>query len=37
MEAQVRSTWYEIARGCGVSDPDCIQIAGAFVYPGFTP
>lgn len=35
MEAQVRSTWYEISRGCGVSDADCAQIAGAFAYPGF--
>lgn len=35
METQVRSTWYEVARGCGVSDTDCAQIAGAFAYPGF--
>lgn len=35
MEARVRSTWYEVARGRGVSDGDCIQIAGAFAYPGF--
>ena len=35
MERQVRSTWYEIARGGNVSDVDCGQIAGAFVYPGF--
>jgi len=35
METQVRSTWYEIARGCGVSDADCAQVAGAFAYPGF--
>ncbi len=35
METQVRATWYEVARGCGVSDADCVQIAGAFVYPGF--
>lgn len=35
MERQVRSTWYEIARGGGVNDVDCTQIAGAFVYPGF--
>ena len=25
------------ACGCGVSDGDCAQIAGAFVYPGFGP
>jgi serine/threonine-protein kinase HipA len=35
MEARVRSTWYEVARGCGVSNADCAQIAGAFAYPGF--
>lgn len=35
MEARVRSTWYEVARGCGVSDPDCARIAAAFTYPGF--
>lgn len=35
MEARIRSTWYEIVRGCGVNDVDCIQIAGAFAYPGF--
>ncbi len=35
MEQQVRSTWYEVVRGEGVSEQDCKQIAGAFVYPGF--
>ncbi|MBI1869124.1 MAG: type II toxin-antitoxin system HipA family toxin [Methylocystis sp.] len=35
LEARVRSTWYEVARECGVSDADCAQIAGAFTYPGF--
>jgi serine/threonine-protein kinase HipA len=35
MEARVRSIWYEVARGCGVNDPDCAQIAAAFAYPGF--
>lgn len=35
MEAQVRANWYEIARAQGVSEKDCEQIAGAFVYPGF--
>jgi serine/threonine-protein kinase HipA len=25
--------WYDIARGCGVSESDGIQIAGAFDYP----
>jgi serine/threonine-protein kinase HipA len=36
MAARVRSTWYEVARGCGVSNADCAQIAGAFAYPGFS-
>jgi serine/threonine-protein kinase HipA len=35
VEAQVRATWYTVARGCGVSDSDCAQIAGAFAYAGF--
>jgi serine/threonine-protein kinase HipA len=35
MEARVRSTWYEVARGCGVTEGDCQRIAGAFAYPGF--
>ena len=35
METQIRSTWYDVARGRGVSDADCAQIAGAFAYPGF--
>jgi serine/threonine-protein kinase HipA len=35
MEAQIRLTWYDTARGSGVSDSDFIQIAGAFAYPGF--
>lgn len=35
MEARVRNTWYHIARAEGVSERDCEQIAGAFVYPGF--
>lgn len=35
METQVRSSWHEVARRCGVSDTDCAQIAGAFAYPGF--
>ena len=35
METQVRSTWYEVARGCGVNEADCAQITGAFAYPGF--
>ena len=35
MESQVRATWYEVARSCAVSDADCAQISGAFVYPGF--
>ena len=35
METQVRSTWYDVARGCGVSEGDCDRISGAFAYPGF--
>ena len=35
MENQINSTWYEVARGEGVSGRDCKQIAGAFAYPGF--
>ncbi len=35
MEAQVRATWQATARGAGVSERDCEQIAPAFVYPGF--
>ena len=35
MYARVRSSWYELTRGCGVSEADCNQIATAFTYPGF--
>lgn len=35
MEEQVKQTWYEITRSEGVSERDCQQISGAFVYPGF--
>jgi serine/threonine-protein kinase HipA len=35
MEQQIRSTWFETARGCGVSASDRTLIAGAFAYPGF--
>ena len=35
MQAQVRGTWYATARAAGVSERDCVRIAGAFVYPGF--
>lgn len=35
MEAQVHTTWYEVARAQGVSEKDCDQIKGAFAYPGF--
>jgi len=35
MEAQVRDTWFSTARSVGMSERDCKQIAGAFVYPGF--
>jgi serine/threonine-protein kinase HipA len=35
MEAQVKATWYEMARREGVSEADCETIKTAFVYPGF--
>ncbi len=35
MEEQVRGTWYATARGAGVSERDCEQIAQAFAYLGF--
>lgn len=35
MEAQVRGSWYAIARAAGVSERDCDKIALAFAYPGF--
>jgi len=35
MKDRVKNTWYEVARGAGVSEKDCGLIAGAFAYPGF--
>jgi len=35
MEKRVRETWYQIARGVGVSEQHCGLISGAFSYPGF--
>lgn len=35
MEAQVRGSWYGVARTAGVSERDCDKIAPAFAYPGF--
>jgi len=35
MERRVRDTWYDVARGEGVSERDCELIKGAFDYPGF--
>ena len=35
MKECVSSNWYSIARSQGVTEKDCDQIAGAFVYPGF--
>jgi serine/threonine-protein kinase HipA len=35
MEAVVRESWYAMARAQGVTESDCKQIEGAFVYPGF--
>jgi serine/threonine-protein kinase HipA len=37
MAGTVAASWYEIARGEGVSETDCEQIKGAFAYPGFWP
>ena len=34
MEAQVKASWYEIARREGVSERDCALISSAFAYPG---
>ena len=35
MRDRVKKTWYDTARGAGVSEKDCERIAGAFAYPGF--
>jgi serine/threonine-protein kinase HipA len=35
MKERVKTTWYGVARGAGVSERDCDHIVGAFVYPGF--
>ena len=35
MEIYIRSAWYSIAHGAGVSERDCEQISGAFTYIGF--
>lgn len=35
MAATVEQSWYETARGEGVSEADCERIKGAFIYPGF--
>lgn len=35
MEAQVRGSWYAIARAAGVTERDCEKIASAFAYAGF--
>jgi serine/threonine-protein kinase HipA len=35
MKERVKATWYEVARGVGVSEKDCERVAGAFAYPGF--
>jgi serine/threonine-protein kinase HipA len=37
MEEQVKTSWYKVARGAGVSERDCELISGAFAYPGFRP
>jgi serine/threonine-protein kinase HipA len=35
MADMITMSWYEVARGEGVSEADCELIKGAFVYPGF--
>ncbi len=35
MEKCVRETWYQTARGVGVSEQHCGLISSAFAYPGF--
>jgi serine/threonine-protein kinase HipA len=35
MRDRVSGTWYEVARGTGVSERNCERMAGAFAYPGF--
>ena len=35
MEIYIRSAWYSVVRGAGVSERDCEQITGAFTYIGF--
>jgi serine/threonine-protein kinase HipA len=35
MAKRVQTTWYNVARGAGVSEAHCELISGAFVYPGF--
>ena len=35
MADTISASWYEIARGEGVSVADCETIKGAFVYAGF--
>jgi len=35
MTDQVRKTWYDVLRACGVSERDAETIRGAFVYEGF--
>ncbi|PWU21088.1 MAG: type II toxin-antitoxin system HipA family toxin [Bdellovibrio sp.] len=35
MEKRVSETWYQVARGVGVSEQHCGLISGAFSYPGF--
>ncbi|MCM2324289.1 MAG: HipA domain-containing protein [Oligoflexia bacterium] len=35
MAMQVKATWYQAARGCGVSEAHCKLLSDAFAYPGF--
>jgi serine/threonine-protein kinase HipA len=36
MEQTVKNRWYEIARAQGITENDCVRMAGAFAYPGFS-
>lgn len=35
LERAVSQEWYPVARGCGVSEPDCEAVRRAYAYPGF--
>ncbi len=35
MEERIKTIWYSVARGAGVTEAHCHLISGAFAYPGF--